>query len=182
MPRRRKSPRSPGTRAFGSRAIPRSALPVATPSMPRPPISSRRRPSPRTSDRCSASQPRTTTAPSARRPPAPGRGCEPDRHRVQCDRFHHHLLRRWRRDQAKSFGHHRGCAPSGLHRRRCCRGAGPLLGFDPEGDASASPAWVRDDFQVERALNEGRLSPGFDVSSLARQWTRSATDYRPARP
>ena len=52
----------------------------------------------------------------------------------------------------------------------------PTLGFDPEGDASAAPDWVRDDFEVERALNEGRLPPEFDASGLGRQWTRSVTD------
>ena len=53
----------------------------------------------------------------------------------------------------------------------------PYLGFDPEGDASAAPDWVRDDFEVERALHEGRLPPEFDGSSLARQWSRSLTDH-----
>ena len=52
----------------------------------------------------------------------------------------------------------------------------PYLGFDPEGDASVTPDWARDDFDVERALNEGRLPPEFDGSSLGRQWTRSVTD------
>ena len=58
----------------------------------------------------------------------------------------------------------------------------PHLGFDPEGDASVAPAWARDDFEVERALNEGRLPPEFDASSIARQWTRSVTDYDAVRP
>ena len=52
----------------------------------------------------------------------------------------------------------------------------PTLGFDPGGDASVAPDWARDDFEVERALNEGRLPPEFDGSGLGRQWTRSVTD------
>ena len=52
----------------------------------------------------------------------------------------------------------------------------PTLGFDPGGDASAAPDWARDDFEVERALSEGRLPPEFDGSGLGRQWTRSVTD------
>ena len=52
----------------------------------------------------------------------------------------------------------------------------PYLGFDPDGDASAAPGWARDDFEVERALNEGRLPPEFDGSGLGEQWTRSVTD------
>ena len=58
----------------------------------------------------------------------------------------------------------------------------PTLGFDPEGDASVAPDWVRDDFEVERALNEGRVPPGFDGSSLARQWTRTVADHDVVRP
>ena len=52
----------------------------------------------------------------------------------------------------------------------------PYLGFDPGGDASAAPDWARDDFEAERALNEGRLPPEFDASGLGGQWTRSVTD------
>ena len=52
----------------------------------------------------------------------------------------------------------------------------PTLGFDPGGDASVAPDWARDDFEVERALSEGRLPPEFDGSSLGEQWTRSVTD------
>ena len=52
----------------------------------------------------------------------------------------------------------------------------PTLGFDPGGDASVAPDWARDDFEVERALSEGRLPPEFDGSGLGRQWTRSVTD------
>ena len=52
----------------------------------------------------------------------------------------------------------------------------PTLGFDPGGDASVTPDWARDNFEVERALNEGRLPPEFDGSSLARQWTRTVAD------
>ena len=52
----------------------------------------------------------------------------------------------------------------------------PTLGFDPGGGASVAPDWARDDFEVERALNEGRLPPEFDGSGLGRQWTRSVTD------
>ena len=55
-------------------------------------------------------------------------------------------------------------------------GPAPYLGFDPDGDASAAPGWARDDFEVERALSEGRLPPEFDGSGLGRQWTRSVTD------
>ena len=47
------------------------------------------------------------------------------------------------------------------------------LGFDSDGDVSAAPGWARDDFEVERALNEGRLPPEFDGSGLGQQWTRS---------
>ena len=49
----------------------------------------------------------------------------------------------------------------------------PYLGFDSDGDVSAAPGWARDDFEVERALNEGRLPPEFDGSGLGQQWTRS---------
>ena len=52
----------------------------------------------------------------------------------------------------------------------------PYLGFDPGSDASVAPGWARDDFEVERALNEGRLPPEFDASGLGGQWTRSVTD------
>ena len=52
----------------------------------------------------------------------------------------------------------------------------PTLGFDPGRDASVAPDWARDNFEVERALNEGRLPPEFDGSSLARQWTRTVAD------
>ena len=52
----------------------------------------------------------------------------------------------------------------------------PYLGFDPDGDVSAAPDWARDDFEVERALNVGRLPPEFDASGLGDQWTRSVTD------
>ena len=58
----------------------------------------------------------------------------------------------------------------------------PTLGFDPEGDASAAPDWARDDFEVERALNEGRLPPEFDGSGLGRQWTGAMTGHDAARP
>ena len=58
----------------------------------------------------------------------------------------------------------------------------PYLGFDSGGDASVAPGWVRDDFEVERALNEGRLPPEFDGPSLARQWTRTVADYDAVRP
>ena len=58
----------------------------------------------------------------------------------------------------------------------------PTLGFDPEGDATAAPDWARDDFEVERALREGRLPPGFDGSSLAQQWARTVADYDAVRP
>ena len=53
----------------------------------------------------------------------------------------------------------------------------PYLGFDPGSDVSAAPDWARDHFEVERTLNEGRLPPEFDGSSLAQQWTRSLADY-----
>ena len=58
----------------------------------------------------------------------------------------------------------------------------PTLSFDPGGDASVAPDWARDNFEVERALNEGRLPPEFDGSSLARQWTRTVADYDAVRP
>ena len=58
----------------------------------------------------------------------------------------------------------------------------PTLGFNPEDDASAAPDWARDDFEVERALNEGRLPPEFDGSGLGRQWTPSMTGHDAARP
>ena len=60
-------------------------------------------------------------------------------------------------------------------------GPAPTLGFDPEGDASVAPDWARDDFEVERALREGRLPPEFDGSSLAQQWTRTVADYDAVR-
>ena len=38
------------------------------------------------------------------------------------------------------------------------------------------PAWVRDDFAVERALNAGRLPADFDASALIGEWSWLAVD------
>ena len=56
--------------------------------------------------------------------------------------------------------------------------SGPYLRFDADGDGAASDNPARDDFEVERAMNENRPPRELDGSSLGRQWARPVTNFR----
>ena len=56
--------------------------------------------------------------------------------------------------------------------------SGPYLRFDADGDGAASDNPARDDFEVERAMNENRPPRELDGSSLGRLWARPVTNFR----